>query len=269
MTTTFKGKVAIVTGGASGIGRGIAETFIAEGMRVVLADIETAALQATAAEIGADAVTTDVSDFNRVQALSRWVQDRYGRVDVVCNNAGVGSLGSFAETSLDDWRWFLNVNLWGVIHGIKAFLPLLEKNPDGGWIVNTASVGGLVPVPRLSPYCVTKFGVVALTETLALELASTQSKVHVAVLCPGTVRTNIKNSLRNRPADLGDVHVQDIDIEQDELGRAAHWIEPREIGARVVEGMRRGDLHIFTHAEMRGQLEARFEQIMTAYNQVS
>jgi NAD(P)-dependent dehydrogenase (short-subunit alcohol dehydrogenase family) len=163
----LQGKVAVVTGGASGIGKGIASQLIASGMRVVIADIEQDALRRTASELGATAIVTDVSDAGSVHALADAVVAELGTVHVVCNNAGVGPLAPIAELTMADWDWVLGVNLYGVIHGVQAFLPILAANPDGGHIVNTASMAGLVAPPRMAAYCVSKFGVVALTEVLA------------------------------------------------------------------------------------------------------
>jgi NAD(P)-dependent dehydrogenase (short-subunit alcohol dehydrogenase family) len=182
------GKVAIVTGGASGIGKGIATQLVAEGARVIIADIQRDAMAATAAEIGAAmAVHVDVSDPASVDALARQVIETFGAVHVVCNNAGIGPLAPVADLTLDDWRWMIGVNLWGVIHGVHTFLPILKQNRDGGHIVNTASMAGLVAGPRLGAYAAAKYGVVGLTEVLAAELAADNSRVGVSVLCPGTV----------------------------------------------------------------------------------
>lgn len=196
----LRGKVAVVTGGASGIGKGIATQLVAEGMRVIIADIERDALDKTAGEIGATGVPADVSDAASVEALARTAQELYGTVHVVCNNAGIGPMAAIKDLTMDDWHWILGVNLYGVIHGVHVFLPILRANPDGGHIVNTASMAGLVAPPRIGSYAVAKYGVVALTEVLAAELAAENSKVGASVLCPGTVRTNIGTSSRNRPA---------------------------------------------------------------------
>ena len=203
------GKVAVVTGGASGIGKGIATQLVAEGARVIIADIQRDAMAATAAEIGAAlAVHVDVSDPASVDALARQAIETFGAVHVVCNNAGIGPLAPVADLTLDDWRWMIGVNLWGVIHGVHTFLPILKQNRDGGHIVNTASMAGLVAGPRLGAYAAAKYGVVGLTEVLAAELAADNSRVGVSVLCPGTVHTNIGHSSRNRPADLPDAGLQ-------------------------------------------------------------
>jgi NAD(P)-dependent dehydrogenase (short-subunit alcohol dehydrogenase family) len=262
--TELRGKTAVVTGGASGMGRGIAGQLIAEGMRVVLADIEEGALQRTAHEIGALPIRCDVSDFANVQALADTVRERCGAVHVVCNNAGVGALGRISELTIEDWRWMLGVNLWGVIHGVLAFLPLLRANPDGGHIVNTASVGGLVTMPELGAYAVSKYGVVALSETLAQELAEDGSAVGVTVLCPGPTRTNIKTSTRNRPDDLPSGGLSDVDLERTDFGARARWLEPEDVGRIVVAAIRRGDLYAFTHPEQFTAIEQRFEAIRRA-----
>jgi NAD(P)-dependent dehydrogenase (short-subunit alcohol dehydrogenase family) len=263
--TELRGRTAVVTGGASGMGKGIAQALIAEGMRVVIADIEEQPLERSAAEIGATGMRVDVSDWSSVCSLARSVEERFGSVHVVCNNAGVGPMGRIAELTIDDWRWLLGVNLWGVIHGVQAFLPLLRANPDGGHLVNTASIGGLATMPGLGSYSVSKHGVVALSETLAQELAEERSRVGVTVLCPGPVRTNIKASSRTRPAALArSAGLVDVDLEQSDFGRTTRWLEPQAVGAIVVAAMRRGDLYAFTHPEQFAVIEARFEAITRA-----
>jgi NAD(P)-dependent dehydrogenase (short-subunit alcohol dehydrogenase family) len=195
----LRDKVAVVTGGASGIGRAMAARFAAEGMRVVIADIEEAPLQRTAEELGVLGVPCDVSDAESVHALRDAVLDEHGTVHLLCNNAGVGGGGAIATSTLADWQWVLGVNLWGVVHGLHAFLPLLIDQGEGH-VVNTASVAGLVAGPGIGPYNASKYAVVAISETLRVELPGTG--VGVSVLCPGYVRTNIFTSQRNRPEDL-------------------------------------------------------------------
>jgi NAD(P)-dependent dehydrogenase (short-subunit alcohol dehydrogenase family) len=258
------GKVAVVTGGASGIGKGIAARLAAEGARVIIADIQRDALEATAAELGVDGVPTDVSDSDSVESLARTVVERYGTVHVVCNNAGIGPLAPVKDLTLDDWRWMLGVNLWGVIHGVHTFLPILSGNPDGGHIVNTASMAGLVAHARLGAYSTAKYGVVALTEVLAEELAADGSRVGVSVLCPGTVRTNIGTSSRNRPAELGDAGFKDVDIELEDNPRY-RWIYPEQAGRVVVRAIKRGDLYALTHPDWYPQVAARHEAIAEAF----
>ena len=260
------GKVAVVTGGASGIGRGIATQLIAEGAQVIIADIQRDAMEATAAEIGAAAVQTDVSDPASVDVLARTVLGRYGAVHVVCNNAGIGPLAPVADLTLDDWRWMLGVNLWGVIHGVTTFLPVLKQNREGGHIVNTASMAGLVAGPRLGAYAAAKYGVVGLTEVLAAELAADNSRVGVSVLCPGTVHTNIGTSSRNRPADLPDAGFKDIDIELEDNPRY-RWIYPEDAGAVAVRAIKRGDLYALTHPDWYPLVAERHEAIAAAFRQ--
>jgi NAD(P)-dependent dehydrogenase (short-subunit alcohol dehydrogenase family) len=258
------GKVAVVTGGASGIGKGIASQLRVAGMEVVLADVEKGALDAAAAELGAHGIEVDVSDFASVERLAGEVVERFGAVHVVCNNAGIGPAAPIADLTIDDWRWIVGVNLWGVIHGVTAFLPLLEANQDGGHIVNTASLAGLRVAPGLGSYSVTKFGIVALTETLAVELEAKASRVGVTVLCPGTVRTNIKTSSRNRPANLARGGLTDVDLESDPRWHRPHWLEPEEVGAIVVRAIEQGDLYAFTHPEMFAAVEERHRAIEAA-----
>jgi NAD(P)-dependent dehydrogenase (short-subunit alcohol dehydrogenase family) len=262
----LNGKVAVVTGGASGIGKGIATQLVAEGARVVIADIQLDAMEATAAELGADGVQTDVSDPASVDALARTVLARHGAVHVVCNNAGIGPLAPVADLTLDDWRWMLGVNLWGVIHGVHTFLPVLKRNRDGGHIVNTASMAGLVAGPRLGAYAVAKYGVVGLTEVLAAELAADDSRVGVSVLCPGTVHTNIGTSSRNRPADLPDAGFKDIDIELEDNPRY-RWIYPVDAGAVVVRAIKRGDLYALTHPDWYPLVAERHQAIAEAFRE--
>jgi NAD(P)-dependent dehydrogenase (short-subunit alcohol dehydrogenase family) len=260
----LRGKVAVVTGGASGMGKGIAKQLIAAGMQVVIADIEEGALDKSSAEIGATGIRTDVSDYASVQELARKVRAQFGGVHVVCNNAGIGPMGRIAELTIEDWKWMIDVNLWGVIHGVTAFLPLLRANADGGHIVNTASVGGLATMPGLGAYGVTKFGVVALSETLAQELEEDGSKVGVTVLCPGPTRTNIKTSTRNRPKSLAAGALNDVDLEHTEFGAHARWLTPEDVGRIVVDAMTRGDLYAFTHPEHFAVVEKRFQAITKA-----
>jgi NAD(P)-dependent dehydrogenase (short-subunit alcohol dehydrogenase family) len=258
------GKVAVVTGGASGIGKGITRQLKAEGMHVIIADIEEGALRKTAAELGATPVLTDVSDATSVDALAKEALNAFGAVHVVCNNAGIGPMAPVADLTLDDWKWMLGVNLWGVIHGIHAFLPILKANADGGHIVNTASMAGLDAPPNLGAYATCKFGVVGLTEVLAQELALENSKVGVSVLCPGTVRTNIGRSSRNRPAHLTDVGFQDIDIELED-NPAYRWIGPDDAGAVVVRAIRNGYLYALTHPDWYDRVAKRHQLIADAF----
>jgi NAD(P)-dependent dehydrogenase (short-subunit alcohol dehydrogenase family) len=263
----LQGKIAVVTGGASGIGKGIAQALRNEGAEVVIADIEQGALDAAAAEIGATGVRTDVSKAESVGALATEVVERFGTVHVIVNNAGIGPVGNVADLTLDDWKWIIDVNLWGVVHGVHHFLPILEGNEDGGHIVNTSSMAGLVPTPGLGSYVLTKYGVLGLTETLAQELAAKDSKVGATVLCPGTIHTNIGTSSRNRPEGQ-EGNLRDVDISQEgsELDMSGvRWMVPIEVGAIVVDCIKRGELYAITHPEWWNLVEDRFQGIAAAF----
>jgi NAD(P)-dependent dehydrogenase (short-subunit alcohol dehydrogenase family) len=265
--TDLAGKVAVVTGGASGIGKGIATALRDEGAQVVIADIEQGALDATAEELGVTGIRTDVSKAESVEALADEVVERFGTAHVIVNNAGIGPIGNVADLTLDDWRWIVDVNLWGVIHGVHHFLPILKANEDGGHIVNTSSVAGLVPTPGLGSYVLTKYGVLGLTETLALELAAEDSKVGATVLCPGTIHTNIATSSRNRP-EGNEGNLRDVDISQEgsEVDMSGlRWMIPVEVGVIVVDCIKRGELYAITHPEWWEMVEDRFQRIAAAY----
>ncbi|MFF3505527.1 SDR family NAD(P)-dependent oxidoreductase [Streptomyces sp. NPDC003247] len=243
------GKVAVVTGGASGIGRGIAEHLRDVGMRVVISDIEQESLRRTCDELGIEGVRADVTKEADVHALADAVVERHGAVHLAVNNAGVGSMGRIAGLRVADWRWMIDVNLFGVIHGITAFLPLLKANPDGGHMVNTASMSGLDANPGMGAYTASKFAVVGLTEVLAKELAEEGSRVGATVLCPGPVKSNIKNSLRTRPGgERGGLF--DVDAAVEGPLAAMRWLEPVEVGRLVEHAVRSGDLYAVTHPEL-------------------
>ena len=204
------GHVAVVTGAASGIGRSLALAFAEAGSAVVLADIEAAALDVVTAEIieaggAAEAVVTDVADAASVERLAAVTLQRFDRVDVLCNNAGVSTFNLVADQTLDDWRWVMGVNLWGVIHGVHTFLPIMREQGTPAHIVSTASVAGLMSgVQFIGPYTVTKVGVVSLSETLRAEMATLGLPIGISVLCPGSTDTNVLESERVRPASLGE-----------------------------------------------------------------
>ena len=264
-----KGKVAVITGGASGVGYALAERLKAEGMQLVLADYESEALERAAAALGALAVSTDVRSAESVQALAARAVERFGAVHLVCNNAGVSVMAAASRLDLEDWRWTLDVNLWGVIHGVDAFLPLLKANPDGGYILNTASLSGLYPMRAQAAYAASKFAVVGLSEALAMELEAEGGKVGVTVLCPGPVRTNISSSASNRgpayPArsreGLGpDIHDQAF---RGQLPEAV-WKTARETADAAVDGVLAGEFWVITHPQLMAPFEARHRAIMAA-----
>jgi NAD(P)-dependent dehydrogenase (short-subunit alcohol dehydrogenase family) len=263
----LEGKVAVVTGGASGIGKGIAEALKNEGAELVIADIEDGALQATAEELGATGIQTDVASAESVGALATEVVERFGTAHVLVNNAGIGPMGRIADLTLDDWKWMVGVNLWGVIHGIHAFLPILKSNEEGGHIVNTSSMAGLVGMPGLGSYTLTKYGVLGLTEVLAKELEEDGSKVGATVLCPGTIHTNIGTSSRNRPGDdAGGLHDVDISQEGSEVDMSGvRWMIPIEVGTIVVDCIKSGELYALTHPDWWDMVEPRFVAIASAF----
>jgi NAD(P)-dependent dehydrogenase (short-subunit alcohol dehydrogenase family) len=204
----FKDRVAVVTGAASGIGLALAERFAAEGMKVVMADVEADALARAAAQIKEKApvlaTRVDVSKPDDVERLAAETYATFGAAHVVCNNAGVAVIGAVHEHSLADWEWVLGVNLWGVIHGVRAFVPRMLAGGQHGHIVNTASIAGLTNSPFMSVYNVTKHGVVALSESMYKEFQATGARLGVSVVCPGLINTNIMSSSRNRPAQWAD-----------------------------------------------------------------
>ena len=269
----FSGRTAVVTGAASGIGRAMAERFAADGMRVVLADVEAKPLEATAKELresGAEVlpVLTDVSDGDQVDALAASAMDAFGPVHVLCNNAGVGSGGLLADLSTADWQWVLGVNLWGVIHGIRAFLPSMLAHGEPAHVVNTASLAGHVAGPFMGPYSASKFAVVAISETLHHEMAMSRANVRVSVLCPGWVRTNIDRCERNRPAELGGrAVVADDDPRSQLLGQVlANGLPPAAVADLVLDAIREDQFWIFTHPEMQPAVEARWDGIRSGAN---
>ncbi|MEE9284693.1 MAG: SDR family NAD(P)-dependent oxidoreductase [Dehalococcoidia bacterium] len=271
----LKGKVAVITGAASGIGRALAQRSAGEGMKVVLADVEEEALATAERELKAGgatalAVRTDVSRAEDVEALAQKAFDAFGGVHLLCNNAGVGSAAAAVwEDTLADWEWVMGVNLWGVIHGIRTFVPRMLAQDTEGHIVNTASVAGLVSGPWLGVYKVTKHGVVSLSETLYHELAQRDAKVKVSVLCPGLVSTRIGDADRNRPVDLQN----DPAIE---AKRKAQWprisrpiesgIAPDEAAGCVFDAIRDERFYILTHADSRRAVRARLEDIIQDRN---
>ena len=273
-----QGKVAVVTGAASGIGRGMAEAFAAAGMRLVLGDIEERALEETARALraaGADvrAVRTDVSKQEDLDALAKETLRAHGAVHVLCNNAGIGAMAGDTpgarswESPLGDWQWIVGVNLIGVVHGIRAFLPIMIEQDAEAHVVNTASVAGLVPSGTL--YSSTKFAVVGLSESLHLELQRGRLKPKVSVLCPGLVDTQIMRSDRNRPVEFG------ASAPETPVVRAAReWfgeqvrkgMSPRAVGEQVLDAIREERFYILTHPEFNPRIEERVGNLLAGGN---
>jgi len=268
----FRNKVAVVTGAASGIGRGIAERCAQEGMHVVLADIEEPALQEAAESmrwLGATVlpVCTDVSKAGDVDELARKTLDAFGAVHLLFNNAGVGAGGSVWESTLADWEWVLGVNLWGVIHGVRSFVPIMLAQDTACHIVNTASIAGLISAPQLgSPYLVTKHAVVALSEHLQCTLAERHAQIDVSVLCPGWVNTAIMDSERNRPHELQNEPAPpnpgDDAIEREIRTALQSGMSPNVVADFVFRAIRSGRFYILTHPEASVLVQQRMEGIL-------
>jgi NAD(P)-dependent dehydrogenase (short-subunit alcohol dehydrogenase family) len=250
----FGGKVAVITGGAGGIGRALAERFAAAGMRLVLADLEEATLAATVAELTAEGATVigvpaDVSAIGDVEAVRDEALDAFGAVHVVCNNAGVAG-GGILGAPLELWRWVIDVNLHGVVHGVHTFLPLLLEQ-DEGHIVNTASLAGLQGVAGLGVYCTTKFAVVGLSESLWFDLHGMGSNVGVSVLCPGFVQKQIGNSARNAPDSLQEWRSSDTAAATQQMANALAeaGIEPAVVAEHVLDAVREPRFYVIPHAQ--------------------
>lgn len=272
----FRGKVVVITGAASGIGRAMADAFAREGARLAIADIEVEPLRIAEQElqrVGVEvvAVQTDVAQSSSVNALAKSTLAQFGRVDIVCNNAGIGqSLRPIWEISRTYWEWFLGVNLWGVIHGVQTFVPILLEQGSEAHIVNTASVAGLVsyPLTYLGPYCAAKHAVVSISETLAADLLHAKSKVHVSVLCPGFVRTNILRSERHRPADLAaEGHVS---VELEEMWNTAidAGADPGSVAVDVLAAIRAHRLYVLPNREFDQAIRSHAEDLVLQRNPV-
>jgi NAD(P)-dependent dehydrogenase (short-subunit alcohol dehydrogenase family) len=271
------GRVAVVTGGASGIGRALAETFGREGMKVVLADVEAAALATTARELGAQgievlAVETDVTKPEQVDRLAERTLAAFGAVHVVCNNAGVFAGGLCWTQPLADYQWVLGVNMWGVIHGIRTFVPILLRQDDEGHVVNTASMAALTANPYAAAYHMSKHAVLALSEVLYHELRGTGAKIGVSALCPEAVATHIDAAERNRPAELrgagGGPPRPDVELVNGAIRAAvAGGIPTSVIADRVLRAVKEDRFYVLSDADAwRRSCETRLEDVRLARN---
>ena len=273
----LSGKTAFVTGGASGIGLALGRAFAEAGMNVMLADVEIEALAAAVKNLhnfGPDVrgTTCDVTDPDSVERAAEASYKAFGHVHVVCNNAGVAAGGGVDDISLDDWRWVLEVNLMGVLHGVRTFLPHFRAHGEGGHFVNTASMAGMLSGLGFSPYAASKFAVVTMSEGLAMQLKPLG--IGVSVLCPGWVRTRINASGRNRPERYGPTRTPDPDSPAaalaayiDESLRSG--LDPAEVAARVLTAIREDELYVFTHPQMRAAMEERFAAISAAMDRAA
>jgi NAD(P)-dependent dehydrogenase (short-subunit alcohol dehydrogenase family) len=268
----FRGKTAFVTGGASGIGMGMARAFGREGMNVVVADIdEKAAKEAcerlAKEQIKAAPVVVDVADRGSIRAGALEAVARFGKVHVVCNNAGIAVGGPLGTVKEKDWDWIIDVNLKGVVYGTEVFTPLIKSHGEGGHIVNTASLAGMISAPGMEAYSATKFAVVAMSEGWAAQLAA--DNIGVSVLCPGFVRTRIYDSGRARQDRYGGQGEVDpgVGATREQTTQAVlAGIDPDIVGARVVECMKAGELYIFTHPNFRPIVEMRLQAIRGGFD---
>jgi len=270
MMDDLKGKTAFITGGASGIGFGMAHAFGRAGMNVVVADIDwdvarRAAEMLGKSQIKAVPIHCDVTLRSEVQRAALDAVAAFGKIHVVCNNAGVATGGPLGTVGDRDWDWIIDVNLKGVVYGVETFLPLIKSHGEGGHFVNTASMAGFVSPPGMEPYTATKFAVVAMSEGWAPQLAALG--IGMSVLCPGFVRTRIHESGRARQSRYGQ---RAEDTRTDEARTEAAkmvlgGIDPEIVGERVVEAMKNDELYIFTHPEMKAAVEARFDAVRAGF----
>ncbi|HEX8956599.1 MAG TPA: SDR family NAD(P)-dependent oxidoreductase [Burkholderiaceae bacterium] len=271
----FNNKVAVITGAASGIGRALAARCVAEGMAVVLADIEEAALRETERALAQNggrvaAFVTDVSKADQVAQLARRALERFGAVHLLFNNAGVAAGMSLWGSPLEDWEWVVNVNLWGVIHGMRTFVPIMLEQKEECHIVNTSSVAGLTSAAFNGIYGMSKHAVVCMSETLYKELGVFGKHIGVSVLCPGFVRTRLMDSSRNRPVAL-QVEPRPLSKEA-EAGR--QWVRdqvengmpPNDVADQVFAAMREGRFYVVTHPDMRPLIRRRAEDVIAERN---
>ncbi len=262
------GKTAVVTGGASGIGLALAQRLKAEGMRIVLVDKDQSALDQAAADLGATAFAADIRDADGMQALAARIAEEVGPVHILCANAGVANMAAIDRLTSLDWRWMFEVNVFGAVNTVTAFLPALKANPDGGHVLITASLSSLYATRGQAAYAATKYALAAFGETLALELRGEGAKVGVSLLCPGPVVTNIATGYAKREAE----YVAPAAAEGKDIHLQAFWDQvnpedyrtPEQVAEAALRGMRRGELWIITHPEMMGPTEARGRGLMEA-----
>jgi len=271
----LRDKVAVVTGAASGIGRALASCFAREGMKVVLADIAAGDLEVVEGELAAQgtetlAVRTDVGKEADVRALAEQTLDRFGAVDVLCNNAGVFTGGLSWQSPRQDYQWLIDVNVWGVIHGVRVFVPIMLGQESEAHIVNTASMAGLTNGPYTAVYTMTKHAVVGYSEALYHDLVMTGAKIGVSVLCPELIQTRIADARRNRPADLAGAEFQSPERElvEQSLRRLSveQGVDPLVIAERTLSAIRDNRFYILSDDGWRRSCEVRLEDVRLARN---
>jgi NAD(P)-dependent dehydrogenase (short-subunit alcohol dehydrogenase family) len=264
------GKTAFVTGGASGIGLALGRAFAEAGMKVVLADIEADALAAAVESLqnfqpNVRGVVCDVADAASVESAAETSYKAFGNVHIVCNNAGVGGGNGIDSISLGSWRWVLDVNIFGVLHGIRTFLPHIRAHGEGGHFVNTASMAGLESGAGFSPYATSKFAIVAMSEGLAMQLKPLG--IGVTLFCPGFVRTRILESGRNRPARYGPAQPNPAAARI--AGLVQSGSDPSQVAALVLAAIREDELYVFSHPELRPRIDERFAAILAALDKAA
>jgi NAD(P)-dependent dehydrogenase (short-subunit alcohol dehydrogenase family) len=270
----LKDKVAVITGGASGIGLAMAEAFGVEGMQLVIADIEAGRLEAAIADLrgrGFDAVgvRTDVSRYDEVEALAEATLKAFGKAHVVCNNAGVSITGPTWKMSLDDWRWVYDVNFWGLVHGIKAFTPILIEQGEPAHIVNTASEAAFLGIGEHAPYCSSKAAAVSLSLALYSELVAANTKVGVSVVCPGMVDTQIHRSWRNRPTGdqaWSDRESADLERQQHTDVFQARGVPASEIAEATLEAVKANRFYVFNTDHWRDMVRRQQNIVLSGDN---
>lgn len=262
-----QGKVAFITGGASGMGLGMARAFSAAGMKVMIGDIEEepmnrAVAQLNAAGGNAAGVKVDVTQLESVSEAGVAVTERFGKVHIICNNAGVGVGGKCETASMHNWKWVMDVNMWGVVHGLQVFVPLITSHGEGGHVVNTASMAGMYGLQGAGPYNASKFAVVGISETMMAEHA--KDNLGISLLCPGIVATNISSSGRNRAeAYGGPVQPNEKDKSAEMLAKG---LDPDIVGKLVLEAIQDDQPYIFTDPSLRYLVERRTQYILKGYD---
>jgi NAD(P)-dependent dehydrogenase (short-subunit alcohol dehydrogenase family) len=262
----LEGKTAFVTGGASGIGLGMAQAFVGAGMSVVIADLRRDHIDRAVESFAGEpvhAIELDVTDRGGFARAADEAERELGHVHVVCLNAGMGILGPVTVARYDDWDWGLGVLLGGVVNGIQTFLPRLLAHGEGGHIVNTSSMAGVLPIPGAAIYITAKAAVIGLSEALRSELAG--EGIGVSAFCPGPVQTNIREGGTMRPERYGDSGYVELERELEERPNDALWMDPLECGERVLAGIRNDDLYIFTHREFREGADERFRAMLASF----
>ena len=265
------GKVAFITGGASGIGLGMARVFLRQGMKVVIADVRQDHLDRAAHELGQELgakkdvlfIQLDVADRDAMASAAGEAERIFGKVHVLCNNAGVGAMGDVKRTTYSDWDWILGVNLGGVINGVHTFLPRILAHGEGGHIVNTSSIGAVVPMAGGIAYITAKSGVMGLTEALRAELAD--DNVGVTLLSPGPTVTNIHEVARLRPPQYQDTGLRDIEAELAVRTPPPAWMDPVAVGERVLDAILTNRLFVMTHNEFKAGAQMRCRALLTGF----